>query len=133
MFSPPFILHTDRQIDRVLRERSIYSGDVTLDTTSDHGHHADIERRELDSQRVAVRVQSGFGCVVRRSEHVRHHTGQTAYLDDGTLRFDEQRREGLTHAHDGEDVDVERLLYLVEVEVESGDGIIATGVVDEVV
>ena len=62
---------------------------------------------------------------------MRHHTREAANLDDHAFGADQKRRECLAHAHDGEDIDVEKILDFSKVRVQSGDGIVAASIVDE--
>lgn len=69
--------------------------------------------------------------IIHGRKHIRHDGRQAADLDNGTLCLDEQRGESLAHAHDGEDVDLERELQLLVVNLERGHRVVAPGVVDE--
>ena len=62
---------------------------------------------------------------------MRHETRKAADVDDHAFGADEERAERLAHAHDGKDVDVEEVLNFVKVHIESRNGVVTAGVVDE--
>lgn len=94
----------DRQVDRVSWKLSFGPRNVGSDTASHDGDDTHIERRQLDSECVAVAVESRFGGVVDGAKDVGNDTRHTADLDNSSLCVDQERREDLAQPHDGEDV-----------------------------
>ena len=62
---------------------------------------------------------------------MRHKAREAANLDDHALGTDQERSEGLAHAHDGENVDFEEVLDLVKIHIKGWNCVVAAGVVDE--
>lgn len=103
-------------------------------------------------------MQSGLGGVVRGAEDVGpaqqpisstyqpslifdsqviyacvHDPRQTPYLHDTPLGLDQELRKGLTHAHDSQHVRVKHLLHLVDVDIKCRNGVVASGIVDQII
>lgn len=78
-------------------------------------------------------MQRGFGCIVDASEYIRHDTRKAANLDYRAFGLDQQGCKGLTHSHDGEDIDFEGLVDFIEVDIEGRDGVVSARIVDEIV
>jgi len=100
------VFRLDGQVDGVSGQLPVVSCNIALDTASHYSDDFDIERLQLDSERVAVRVQSGLCRVVHAAKDVGHDTSQTTDLDNGTLGLDQQRCKRLAHAHDTKDIDL---------------------------
>ena len=62
---------------------------------------------------------------------MRHKAREAANLDDHALGTDQERTEGLAHAHDGEDVDFEEVLYLAKIHIKGWNCVVAACIVDE--
>ena len=62
-----------------------------------------------------------------------HNPSQTPDLDNTTLGLNEQRRKGLAHPHNAQHVRVKHTLHLVDVDVKCRNGIVAPGIIDEVI
>lgn len=123
----------DVRIQARLRESPLGPRDTALDAARHDRDNADAERCHLDTQRVCISVQRGLGCVVHAPKDVRYHASQAANHDDRAFCFDQQRREDLAHAHDGEDIGFKDIADRDEVHVQGGDGVVDAGVIDEVI
>lgn len=124
MLLPPVVVLPDRLIVTAVRQTALRPCNPALDPTGDDGDDGDAERRQLDAEGVAVSVEGRLGGVVDGAEDVGYHSRHRPDLDDRPFRSHEQGGEGLTDAHHGKHVDFERLLHFVEVDVESGNGVI---------
>lgn len=129
----PQIFCLDGQVDGIPRQLPLVSRNPALHTTRHHRDDLDIKRLQLHPQRVAVRVQGGFGAVVHAAKHIRHYTRQTANLQDRAFGLYEQRRECLTHAHHAKHIDLVGEAHLLEINVRGRHRVIPARVVDEVV
>ncbi|KAI9820232.1 MAG: hypothetical protein M1827_005854 [Pycnora praestabilis] len=134
------VFGVDGQVERGGWEGAVGAGDVRPHAAGDHGGDLDADPKrvglilagrgnvpkgcQFDPQSVTVGVQGCFGRVVHAAEYVRHHACQATQLHDGASGGDEEWREGLAHAHHGEDVDGEGGSYFFEVDVEGRDGVI---------
>lgn len=123
----------NRQINRILTQRTLRTSDITLHPTRNDINNAHAKRRQLDAQRGRIGVQRGFGGIVDGAEDVGCHGGDAADLHDGAAGGEQERREGLAERHDAEDIGFECFAHLGGLDFQSGDGVVAAGVVDEVV
>lgn len=104
MLNPPQILLLNRQIQTILSQRPIRPRNATLHPPRDHQNNPDPKRRQLQAQRVAVRLQRALGRVVDGAEDVGRHGGDGADVDDLALGADEEGGELADRGDDGDDV-----------------------------
>lgn len=101
---------------------------ITLHSTRDHDHDADIKGLEFQAERTRVGVQRGLGGVVDGTECVGDDTRHGADVDDEALGGEEEGDEALGYGYYAEDVGFETGAGVVEGDVEGGHGAVASSV-----
>lgn len=132
MRQPPLVLVLNWLVVRSGRQLAVRTRNPAGHTARHDGHHINPERRQLNAQRIAVRVHRGLGCVIHRPKNIRHRSSDTTNLDNSASCFNKQRCERLTHCNNPDDIRLERGAHFGNVDVQRGDGVVAPGVVDEV-
>ena len=124
MLLPPPIIRLKRRIRTPFWQRPLRPREVTLHPACNHRNNINSERRQLNAQRVAVRVQGSLRRVVDRAEDVGDDAGQGTDLNDGTAGADQERGKDRADLHHGEEVRSERGVDLGLGRGEGGDGIV---------
>ena len=131
MCDPLHISFVSRPVERATRELTLDSCNTRSYTTGVYKDNTHAQRAKFDAQCIAVGMQSGLGSIVRGAVDMRHEARDAANLDDHAFGMDQERSEDLAHAHDGEEVDFEKVLNLLEINIKGWNRVVAAGVVDE--